>query len=95
MKLCMIGTGYVGLVSGTCFSDIGNKVSVNKNTVYKHPEFFLKAKKLGFKTYVYNINETQNKNNEIKVFCELSSFITGLYADDISNLKNRKKIRCF
>ena len=26
MKLCMIGTGYVGLVSGTCFSDIGNQV---------------------------------------------------------------------
>ena len=26
MKLCMIGTGYVGLVSGVCFSDVGNKV---------------------------------------------------------------------
>ena len=26
MKLCMIGTGYVGLVSGVCFSDIGNEV---------------------------------------------------------------------
>ena len=26
MNLCMIGTGYVGLVSGTCFSDLGNKV---------------------------------------------------------------------
>ena len=32
MKLCMIGTGYVGLVSGTCFADIGNQViCVDKN----------------------------------------------------------------
>ena len=32
MKLCMIGTGYVGLVSGTCFSDLGNTVyCVDKN----------------------------------------------------------------
>ena len=26
MKICMIGSGYVGLVSGTCFADLGNKV---------------------------------------------------------------------
>ena len=26
MKVCMIGTGYVGLVSGVCFSDLGNDV---------------------------------------------------------------------
>ena len=26
MKICILGTGYVGLVSGTCFSDLGNKV---------------------------------------------------------------------
>ena len=26
MKICMIGTGYVGLVSGTCFSELGNNV---------------------------------------------------------------------
>ena len=26
MKLCMLGTGYVGLVSGVCFSDLGNDV---------------------------------------------------------------------
>ena len=26
MKICVIGTGYVGLVSGVCFSDIGNDV---------------------------------------------------------------------
>ena len=32
MKICMIGTGYVGLVSGACFSDLGNFVwCVDKN----------------------------------------------------------------
>ena len=26
MKLCVVGTGYVGLVTGTCFADVGNHV---------------------------------------------------------------------
>tara|TARA_Y100000590_G_scaffold364030_1_gene422051 strand:+ start:831 stop:2129 length:1299 start_codon:yes stop_codon:yes gene_type:complete len=36
MKLCIIGTGYVGLVSGTCFADIGNNVicvDVDRNKI--------------------------------------------------------------
>ena len=35
MKLCMIGTGYVGLVSGTCFADIGNQVYCVDNDIEK------------------------------------------------------------
>ena len=38
MKLCMIGTGYVGLVSGVCFADIGNQVvcvDKDKNKIEK------------------------------------------------------------
>lgn len=32
MRLCVIGSGYVGLVSGTCFADVGNNVCcVDKN----------------------------------------------------------------
>ena len=38
MKLCMIGTGYVGLVSGVCFSDLGNDVICVDNDKYKIPK---------------------------------------------------------
>ena len=35
MKLCIIGTGYVGLVSGVCFSDLGNDVICVDNNLSK------------------------------------------------------------
>ena len=27
MKIAVVGTGYVGLVAGTCFADSGNEVT--------------------------------------------------------------------
>mgnify|MGYP003344858802 CR=1 FL=1 len=38
MKIAVIGTGYVGLVTGTCFAETGNKVicvDIDKNKVDK------------------------------------------------------------
>ena len=38
MKIAVVGTGYVGLVTGTCFAETGNKVTcidVDKNKVDK------------------------------------------------------------
>ena len=35
MKIVVIGTGYVGLVSGTCFSEMGNKVVCVDNNIKK------------------------------------------------------------
>ena len=38
MKITIVGTGYVGLVSGTCFAETGNIVrcvDIDKNKVNK------------------------------------------------------------
>ena len=38
MKICIIGSGYVGLVSGACLSDLGNIVTcvdINKEIINK------------------------------------------------------------
>ena len=62
MKLCMIGTGYVGLVSGTCFADIGNQVIC----VDKDLDKIKKLKSGKSPIYEPGLNELIKKNYSAK-----------------------------
>ena len=72
MKICMIGSGYVGLVSGACFSDLGNNVicaDINKD----------KINKLKIEGCKYAIVDTTN-NEDFEIICNAVKdlqFLTG------------------
>ena len=80
MKICMIGTGYVGLVSGTCFADIGhtvycvdkneniiNKLNSGKSTIYEPglDELIRENYKSKRLLFTSNISEALNKSDII------------------------------
>jgi len=58
MKVCMIGTGYVGLVSGTCFAEIGHDVICVDNDQKKIDIL----KKGGVPIYEPGLKEMINRN---------------------------------
>ena len=79
MKLCMIGTGYVGLVSGTCFADIGHTVyCVDKN------EDIIKKLNSG-KPSIYEpgLNELIKKNHKSKRLFFTSNISEAINKSDI------------
>ncbi len=72
MKIAVVGTGYVGLVTGTCFAETGNKVccvDIDKNkvdklnsgqiTIYEPglEKLFLRNQKEGRLTFTTNLEE--------------------------------------
>jgi UDPglucose 6-dehydrogenase len=79
MKLCMIGTGYVGLVSGTCFADIGHTVyCVDKN------EDIIKKLNSGKSTiYEPGLSELLKKNHKSKRLFFTPDISEGINKSDI------------
>jgi len=79
MKICMIGTGYVGLVSGVCFSDLGNEVVC----VDKDNKKISKLKKGVVPIYEPGLSELLIKNYKNKRLTFSSDLRTSVKNSDI------------
>ncbi len=75
MKLCMIGTGYVGLVSGACFADLGNDVicvDKDKNKINKLKKGIIPIYEPGLEELV----KKNYKSNRLSFTSNISEAIT-------------------
>ena len=98
MKICVIGTGYVGLVSGVCFADLGNLVYCVDNDIEK----INKLNHGSIPIFEPGLDELLNKNfKDIYKACQRYDFKSANKGDgetfynNAHSLLTKKKINVF
>lgn len=79
MKICFIGAGYVGLVTGTCFADMGNNVICVDN----NEEKIKLLKSGGVPIYEPGLNEIIERNIAQNRLSFTTSIVEGVESSDI------------
>ena len=79
MKICFVGTGYVGLVSGVCFSDLGNSVIC----IDKDKEKLARLENVDIPIFEPGLSELVRKNLEAGRLSFSDDLISSIKKSDI------------